>query len=119
MFNPKRFSFAVRLVLIFVGLIGANEVYHITFNAPRRAEDLPFFLTISVIGVFWIIYELAVHYGRIDVKPLEAKELKEPTEPKLLIKPSIEAPLHQKLWYYAKFSSYLIWSFLVGFFIGS
>jgi hypothetical protein len=111
MLNPQRLSLVVRVFFIFTGLIGTSEICFSVLD--RRPEDFPFILAVSFIGNLWIIYELAVHYRLIEVEQFEINEQKP------LVKPSIEAPLYEKLWYYAKVLCYLVWGFLVGFFIGS
>lgn len=113
MFNPKKLSFTARLLLIFAGLIATTELHHIIFNVPKRAEDLPFVISIAAVGVLWILYELAVFFGKLEVKPLVPKESKP------LIKPEKDAPLLQKVWYYTKVSAYWTWGFLIGFLISS
>ena len=102
MFNPKRLSFAIRVILIFAGLIAMAELHHIIFSMSKRAEDLPFVISIAAVGVLWILCELAVFFGKIEVKPLVPKESKP------LIKPEKDAPLHQQVWYYTTSSAYWI-----------
>ena len=112
MFNPKRLSLGVRLVLIFIGLIATEELFYIIFDG-KQTEDLLFVVSCAAINISWILYELAVFFGKIEVRPLVPKESKP------LIKPDEDAPLYQKLWYYTKVSAYLIWGFLIGFIVSS